>query len=217
MKHQRLHSLAFRIGIVIIVIEAITLSTLGWLYTSRFREQIDRRVIANVQIPGKLISQNLLPYHAVTNTELMKQFIGEEVVNSMVIQENGDVIHALHQELVGTLFTQIPGLPPEWFSKDMGAPLTQFIVEQRTKYVMNITPIPGVDGRSPAVFVYVKTKLQQAEQEKRRILILFVVGTCLSVCITSLVLLALFRQVIFARLAQTLKTVSYTHLTLPTN
>ena len=48
---------------------------------------------------------------------------------------------------------------------------------------MSITPLPDVDGRLPVVFVYVKTKLQQAEQEKRHILVLVVMGACLSVCI----------------------------------
>lgn len=216
MKQTCLHSLAFKIGVVIIVIEVITLSTLGWYYIYRFREQVDRRVIANVQIPGKLIAQNLLPYHAVTNAELLKHFVGEEVVESMVIWVNGYVVHALRPELVGKLLTEVPELQPEWFSKDLRLPITQFINERRTKYVMSITPIPGVDGRTPVFFVFVKTLMQQAEQEKKAILIIFVVGACLSVCLTSLALLTLFRQVIFVRLTQILKIlqkVSSGHLT----
>lgn len=205
MTQKFFHRLAFKIGSIIILIEIITLFTLGWYYTHRFREHIVQRVIEKVQIPGMLISQGLLPYSAVTNADLLKRLIGEEVVDSMVIQGSGFVVHALRQELAGVLVTQMPELNPAWFSSQAQTPFIKFFPDERPPYVMSITPIPGGDGQTPDFFVYLKANIQQAEQEKTKVLRLFLVGAFVTIWVTSLALLVLFRQVILARLTQTLQ------------
>ncbi|GAK57814.1 multi-sensor signal transduction histidine kinase [Candidatus Vecturithrix granuli] len=204
MMQKFFHRLAFKIGIVIILIEIITLSMLGWYYTHRFHEQIVQRVIDKVQIPGKLIAQGLLPYSAAANAELLNRLVGEDVVDSMVIWVNGFVVHALRQELVGVLLTQVSELNPEWFTPQARDPFIKFFPDERPPYVMSITPIPGVDGQTPVFFVYLKTNIQQVGQEKTNVLVLFFVGAFVTVWVTSLALLALFRQVILVRLTRTL-------------
>ena len=204
MTQKFFHRLTFKIGIVIILIEIITLSTLGWYYTHRFHKQIVQRVIDKVQIPGMLMSQGLLPYSAVTNADLLKRLVGEEIIDSMVIWVNGYVVHALRQELAGVLLTQVSELSPAWFTPQVRAPFIQFFPDEHPPYLMSITPIPGVDGQTPVFFVYLKTNIQQAEQEKTNVLVLFFVGACVTVWVTSFALLALFRQIILVRLTQTL-------------
>ena len=53
-------SVIFKIGIIIILAEMAVLAVAGYIYINRFSDQVDRRISAQVQIPGKLMRAELL-------------------------------------------------------------------------------------------------------------------------------------------------------------
>ncbi len=199
------HRLAFKIGIVIIVIEIIVLFTLGWHHLYRFRKRTVQRISDKIQIPAILMSQGLLPYSAATNPDLLTHLVGEQIVDSMIIQDNGYVIHACRQELAGKFFHQIPELNPGWSPLQSRDPFIKFFSTEQPPHVLSITPISKIGDETPGFFIYLKAIIHQEEQKATTFLMLFYGGALMTVGITSCVLLVLFRNVMLIGLKQSLQ------------
>ncbi len=138
------HRLAFKIGIVIIVIEIIVLFTLGWHHLYRFRKRTVQRISDKIQIPAILMSQGLLPYSAATNPDLLTHLVGEQIVDSMIIQDNGYVIHACKTRTCRQILPSDSGIKP-WLESPLQSrdPFIKFFSTEQP-HVLSITPISGV-------------------------------------------------------------------------
>jgi len=94
---QLSNSLAFKIGAAIVLTVIIVLFVMGLVYTNRFSNQVDEHIEAQVQIPGTLMNAGLLSLDSVTDREMMRELIGEELEDGMVVGINNNVFYSLTQ------------------------------------------------------------------------------------------------------------------------
>ncbi len=194
------NSLTFKIGGIVIAIEVLALAAMGFYYDNRFREQVDRRVVQNVQAPGRLMERGLLRYDAVADQTIMRQLVGEELVDGMVVGVNGNVFHALNLDYLGKDVSAIPAIDSNWFRPTVTQAIVEKVAEGKDTYLVSITPLFAIDGRTPFLFAFIKVRTNEAEIEKATISWLFIIGLTLSVVLTSAVILVSFQKIISTRL-----------------
>ncbi len=200
-------SVIFKIGIIVILVEVITLSALGLYYNASFRDQVNQRVIPKIRIPGELIARDLLNFDAIADHDLMTYVVGEDFVDGMIIRSDGTVIHALNRDYIGRELKDLSELNPKWFTSRIKDKMIEQVSDHQHNYLVSITPIWKGHGGDPAYFVYIKSKTRQAEQEKRARMSLFLMGSMASIFITSVALLFSFRKLIVARISLTLNVI----------
>jgi len=207
MRKTILHSLAAKIGAIIILIEIVVLAIIGGFYTERFSRAIDMRVEERVRIPGSLMANGTLSYSLVANRQWMERLVGQELVEGMVVNIAQRVFYTLDPNQIGKKVTELPGLDPQWFTKGTTHPFVKRISDGPRHYLISVTPIFAMDGRTPFLFAYLKMNTTHAEAEKAAILRLFLLGSCAAVIATSLAIFLIFRFSIFARIQSVLKVI----------
>ena len=198
---QRLFSgLIFKVGLVIIVIEIVVLTSTGIYYTRQFNEQVDARVYSRVAIPGQLMAKGMLEYEVVRDRAEMTDLAGDDLVEAIVIAVTGKVFYSFHTEYEGRDTSQVPGLSSEWFSPSVTESFIREETEAGNRYVVSVTPIFASGTRKPYYFFYLKMSTNQAAQEKQDIAGLFLIGAIVCVFLTSLTILFIFRIMVSKRL-----------------
>ena len=200
MKNTFIHSLAFKIGFVIILVELLALSITGGFYIKRFSQEVDRRVEARVQIPGQLMADGSLNYSLVANRQRLERLLGQEVEEGIVLSVAQQVFYSLHPENVGKHVTEIPGLRAEWFDPAHREPFLEHLREDGENYLVSVTPILAMDGRAPFLFMYLKINTNHAEAEKATINRLFLLGSFVTIVVTSLAIFLIFERAMFLRI-----------------
>ncbi len=200
MRKTVFHSLAAKIGSVVIFVEIVVLAIIGGFYIDRFSREIDRRVEESVRIPGALIAEGSLSYSLVADGPRMERLVGQKLVEGMVVNIAGRVFHTLDPEKIGMRVAQIPGLAPEWFTKETTEPFVKHIIQDGNHFLASVTPIFAMDGQTPFLFVYVKINTTRAQTEKADVLRVVLLGSMAAVLVTSIVIFLAFRFSIFDRI-----------------
>ncbi len=190
-------NLTFKIGAIIIMAEIAVLAVVGSVYVDRFSDTVDRRVEAQVQIPGTLMNAGLLNLDSVANRETMERLVGEGILEALIIGANDNVFFSLNPEHLGRHGTDIPGLDSELIRDDDAQP----VILHGEGYVTSISPIFAVDGRTPQFYVYVKVSTHEADREKAELNRLFLLGSAATVIFTSVIIILSFHSTILTRLA----------------
>ena len=185
---------------MIILVELLVLSVTGAFYIKRFSQEVDRRVEASVQIPGQLMADGSLNYSLVSNRQRMERLLGQKVEEGMALSVGQQVFHSLHPEQVGKHVTETPGLKPEWFDPALRDPFVVQLLEDGEHYLVSVTPILAMDGRVPFLFMYLKINTNHAEAEKATINRLFLLGSLVTIVVTSLAIFLIFERGIFLRI-----------------
>ena len=204
MKRPFFSSLIFKVGLVIIVIEIVVLTSTGIYYTRQFNEAVDARVYSRVAIPGQLMAKGMLEYYVVRDRVEMTELAGDDLVEAMVVAVTGNVFYSLNTEYEGKDTSEVPGLSPEWFSPSVTESFIREETEGGNRYVVSVTPIFAGETRKPYYFFYLKVSTNQAAQEKRNLTGLFLTGAIACVVLTSLAILFIFRIMISKRLSMAL-------------
>jgi len=110
-----IHSLALKIGAIIILVEILTLSLTGGFYINRFHNEIDRRFESSIKIPGFLMAEGVLNYSLTANRQRMESLVGHELENAILFGVVQQVFYAMNPEHSGKHVADIPGLNPAWF------------------------------------------------------------------------------------------------------
>ncbi len=204
MKQRLFSSLIFKIGLIIILIEIVVLTSTGIYYTRQFNEAVDARVYSRVAIPGQLMAKGMLEYEVVRDRVEMTELAGDDLVEAMVIAVTGKVFYSFHTEYEGRDTSEVPGLSSDWFSPSVTESFVREETEGGNRYVVSVTPIFAGETRKPYYFFYLKMLTNQAAQEKQDITGLFLTGAIACVVLTSLAILLIFRIMISRRLSATL-------------
>ena len=193
-------SVTFRIGITIILVQVIVLVIIGSLYVARFRTQIDERVRARVELPGMLVSRGLLTFGSVADEGVMRELVGEELLDGLVVGSDKRVVYSLNPNYARQEITELAGMDPNWFDEE----LTESLFKETADGLISITPIQAFAREKSSYFVYIKVGTEQAAREKRAIGRLFVLGSVFSLAITSLVIILAFKFAILSRITDVL-------------
>ncbi|MCP4540799.1 MAG: PAS domain S-box protein [Chloroflexi bacterium] len=199
MKHL-FKSLTFKIGITIILVEAVALAITGFFYIARFQTQIDERIRVRVELPGMLVSKGLLNFGSIADEKVMMELVGEELIDGLVVGSDKQVFYSLNPDHVRREVTELPEMDPGWFDEE----LTQSLLEETADGLISITPIQTFAREKSSYFVYIKVGTEQAEREKKAVVKLFIIGSISSLVITSLIIILSFRLSILTRVTDVL-------------
>ena len=189
-------SLTFKIGVLIILAEIIVLSVSGVVYTRRFSAEITKRIAGQVQLPGALISAGLLNIASLADQAAMQAIVGEALLEGLVIDEKLRVIASLNPAWRRKAVNDLPDMQANWF--DLTHPQARLVTKANS--LVSVTPVFTPGQTTPRVFVYIEAGIAASEHEKAAISRLFILGSLVTVSLTSGILMLSFRWMVFHRL-----------------
>ncbi len=207
MKVAFASSLGFKIGVMIISVESVTLALLGNFYVDRFCAQVDRAMLDALEKPGDLMSQGIINLNTVTDRRSFEKLVGTGLVDAMIVGANGDVFHSTNQELIGRPATNEASWNPAWLERAKRGPVVE---EQRLDgdtFLTRIAAIGGESGRDPFLFSCMRVRTTAAEAEKSELKRYFLAGSIATVIATTAALLLCFRLLVIRKLARVAKVV----------
>jgi len=196
-----LNSLVFKISFIIIIIETLVLSGLGLYYIRRFNLEVENRVFTKMKIPGILMAQEKLSYDAVENKHIMRELVGENIQEAMVIRRNGVIFYSSETERE---YKPVNTVLKSDIVKHINADLitSKFIHPEAEEHNLAIvTPLFIKDKLIG--YLYLKADISNANAEKRAIAIRFVLSSLLCIIATSLAEILLLHYQIIPRIRQT--------------
>ncbi|HLP08551.1 MAG TPA: ATP-binding protein [Opitutaceae bacterium] len=196
------HSLAFKVGLVVVLIELVFSALTGFFYVRRFDAEVDRRIEANVLRPVALMNHGLLRLDIVTDGRRMHGLVGEELINGYVIGINGIVFYSLRKEDTGQFASNVAAIDTRLVKPDLTEPVLQR--DRDGHRIVAVAPLFGPDGRSVRFLVYIEASTQATAAQKADNVRLFVVGATAMVVLTSVVVLFVFVVSVFAPLREIL-------------
>jgi PAS domain S-box-containing protein len=191
------NNLTIKIGAIIIMAEIAVLAVVGLVYVNRFSDQVDRRIQAQVQIPGTLMNAGLLNLDAVADRKTMERLVGKGILEALIIGVNDNVFFSLNPEYLGKRSRDIPGFDLELIRNHAAQPLIVY----GEGNMASISPIFAVDGRTPQFYICVRVSTYEADREKAELNRLFLLGSAATVLFTSVIIMLSFRSTILMRIA----------------
>lgn len=207
MKRTRdafLHSLAFKIGMVIVLAQMVSSAVTGAFYIANFNTEIDRRITDNVLRTAALMDQGLLKLEVITDEERMSDLVGEKLIDAFVIGLTGHIFYSLNNEYTGHSVSSVPQLDASLLNPDLTRPLVHQKRPQRR--ILVLAPLLGADGRTLRFFVCIEASTAVSEDQKRKNVYLFALGAIGMVALTSIVVFAAFNLTIFKPLQHLVRT-----------
>ncbi len=186
-------SLIFKFSAVVLLVEFVALTTLGLFYTETFSSEIDRYLVNQVQVPGKLMNRQLLRYESVGSEEVMKELVGDEFLDGMVVGEGGRIYYAYQPDRIGKNVRNIPEIPKELLTANEETTL-HYDTTLHPPAIISITPLYAYEGAKPFFRVYIRATTAVATTHKRKIAGMFILGSILCIIFTSLVIIGYSRR-----------------------
>ncbi len=200
---QRLFGgLAFKVGAAIILSEILVLTGIGIPLIASHNEDVDRRAVSRIMIPGKLLQERVLSYASVADRRIMTDLLGEELIGGMVVGGNGNVFYSLDPGNLGRDIGGLPGVDPAWF--DLSNTERQ-LIETRgdgETFLISITPLFTLGSKVPSLFAYIKTNTTMLTENKAAWRRLVFLGAFAVVLTTSLIIFISFQMLIFRRIVR---------------
>ena len=194
-----------KICLSILLIETILLSLMGVFYVTSFNREIEQRVQEKLALPGILMSQRALNYDSVTNPLIIEELIQETVLETFIAKNNGEVFYVADNQKMGKPIEQL--LVPEEqlqivndgdgnqklaFKTDLQS-INEGVRNQQIAYSTR----EGNHYRSSLSqilfddrvigYLYIKIDAAKIVQEKRNIILLFLLGSLLTIFLTTLI------------------------------
>ena len=194
-----------KICLSILLIETILLSIMGVFYVTSFNREIELRVREKLALPGILMSQRALNYDSVTNHLIIEELVQETVLETFITNNKGEIVYAADDQMMGKPVQQFL-LPEERLEIINDGTGTQEIIFETslhsiTEGVRNqqiaFTTSEGNHFRSSLSqiifddrvigYLYIKIDAAKIVQEKRNIILLFLIGSLLAISLTTII------------------------------
>lgn len=200
--------LSYKIGILIIVTQILALFALGFFYIYKFTDQTESNLQEKFKTPGYLMSKGLLKYESVEDKETMKNLVGEDIDECIIIGANGKIYFSLNKEYRGKDKTSIK-LSQKYDILNKEIKETVFFYEESAQGRNMITIDPIITGEGKFLgHMFISAMTNQIEHQKTSITIMFVIGSLLTVLICSVVIILLFNHFIINRIHHLLKSIT---------
>lgn len=197
---QSLHSIPVKICISILGIETLLLSLMGGYYVHRFYREIDQRVQEKLTLPSTLLSQRAMNYDSVRDLEVISKLINEAVVHCFIIRKDGVVFYsdnpAEEGQSITALFDERDCLALSW-QRELGDQVETCQAENKS-YINHFAPIHYQEKLLG--HIYIRILAPNIHREKQRILFLFVVGSLLTIGLTSFFEILFINRLLLPRL-----------------
>jgi signal transduction histidine kinase/DNA-binding NarL/FixJ family response regulator len=194
-------SLAFKIGVIIILTEMVVLSLTGSLYIHNFNTEIDQRIEKNLLLPATLLNKGILKLNAVTDNEQMRQLVGEDLTDAFVIGINDNIFFSLNSAYTGQLVKQVPSIDPNLLARGVSGAT---VIREQNGQDVSVSPLFAADGQSVRFYLYITADNSAAQTQKAGNAELFVIGSLATILATSVVILIAFNVTVFHPLRKVL-------------
>jgi PAS domain S-box-containing protein len=195
-------SLRFKVTLLVIAVELLIFSGVGVFYTHRFSQEIDNAIIARLSIPGLLMTRGELSFDAVNDKRTMEGLLREPYSEGFVIGLDGRVYFSSNPARRETHLDVIDGLRlpgRESSSNAVDAPDVITPVQDSTgTYLTCLSPLRP-DGKL-AGYLYLKVGTEISEAEKRKVSMLFAIGSLGTIALTAAILTWLLHLMVILRL-----------------
>lgn len=194
--------LSIKIGIYIIITEAIVLFALGLYYINKFSGEIEERVIENLKKPGKLIEYGSLKYSAVGDKKAMEDIVAEEIMDAFVVGLDGIIYYAQNPDMIDKQINDINNIPG--FStpdKNTREPIFTKLSIQSKDFIACTYPIWS-QGERHLGYLYLRVNTSRLQSSKNEIIITFIIGSILCILLSSVVIIFVFRYMVSSRLSE---------------
>jgi len=187
-----IHSLAFKIGTMVVLAEIVISVLTGVFYIRNFNAEVDQLITKNVLRPAALMNSGLLSLDVVTDERRMRDLVGEELISAYVIGINGNIFYALQKAHTGRAASSVPQIDMRLLTPGLTSP--RVTEGGRPSHVVAVAPLFATDGRSVRFFVYIEASTAAAMARKANIVRLFLIGSLAIVSLTSVVILLAFNR-----------------------
>ena len=195
-------SLRFKVTLVVISVELLIFSGVGVFYTHRFSQEIDNAIIARLSIPGLLMTRGELSFEAVSDRRTMEGLLREPYSEGIVIGLDGQVYFSSDPARLDTRLDEIDGLKlagPESSTISAGThDLITPVQDSSGTYLTCLSPLRP-NGKLTG-YLYLKVGTEITEAEKRKVSVLFAIGSLATVTFTAAILSLLLHWMVSKRL-----------------
>lgn len=203
------HSIPIKISLAILIIEVVLLTVMGAFYSSRFSEEIDRRVADKLALPGILMNQRAMPYDSVEDLHALSEVVQETVLEAFVFKREGTVFFTADPAKEGRVYTDfLSGEERDTLGTDLSRPFqTSFTTEPGGHFLSNITPLRAEGELLGGLYLRIST--DAIEKEKRGVVLFFCVGAFLAILLTTLVEAIVVHRLCVPRIVTTLDAIKH--------
>jgi PAS domain S-box-containing protein len=198
-------SLTFKIGIVIILAELLVLTAVGYgLYRSIARE-IENRLTQQILLPGALLNESITNLGFVDKENTLSMMMDAQVLDSMLISPNDQIILlSMNSQFIGQKFASLPATHSGWLDPT----LREARIIAQPQQLISITPVYDSSQENLLYYYYLKIATDEVQAQKYTYLRLFVVGSLITIGLTSLILIFMFNLIIIDPITAVLQTLN---------
>lgn len=204
MKQTRFGILS-RVALLVVGIELVAFSLLGWLSIDHFSREIEQRALASIHRVGEMLAADELPISTLERKRLLSDLIGEPYVDGMAIGGSGRVIVSTRPDYLGRKAIEIEALDPQWLT--ITEKETKFIAGENTLTAVQEIYSPGSAQLLYHVIITISTAKMAAK--KQDFVLRAVTVSLLFMLLSSLAIVYSARRLVTRRVNASLATLEH--------
>jgi methyl-accepting chemotaxis protein len=193
-------NIIFKIGSLIILVQIISLSTLGFIYSLRFKNELKVKFENQIAIPGYLLGIGKLNFEMAADSIRLSQLVDSKVLDSKIIGSNGIIYYTSKK---GDLDKNINVLKDfviyDAFKNKIDTTVLIYPEESNGSYIISISPLHLEDGKFIGYY-YLKADTSKYQTARNYLILLFIIGTILCIIASSITILFLFNKFIVEKI-----------------
>ncbi len=192
-----------RIAALVIVVEIIVFSILGWFYTDRYSSEMVHQTHHHLRLADRMIADEELPISALSRISFMNDLLGAPYQRGLVIGGNGIIIVSSEPEYLGQRPDAVPGFDMQWLSPD--APGEQFII--RGESLTAVAHLESSAGLPPLYHTVITISTAELNATKNRIMLFGLLGSLLFIVLSSAAIIFIAQRFVAKRINASLDVV----------
>lgn len=189
-------SLAFRLGISVIVIETLFMTAIGLVYYNNFSTEINKRQEDRLRIASEIIVAGSLNLSSLVDREIMSSLVGDEIADAMLIDSNNQVLFSLVPE-----YRRVPATTVPFLGEIDFAPTTITFSDFEYDGLPYKSSKQVFSSSANQLMLYLRIQVSNAEAEKQNTALQLLTGFSLTVVMTSATIFWFFNTSILGRIA----------------
>lgn len=199
------HSIPVKVCLTILIIETVLLLLMGTYYIHRFWNEIDNSVSEKLDIPRILMEQRALNFDAVTDFSALEEILQEQVYDAFIAKADGSIFYSNNQSRIGkhyTLFLDKNDPLSAKYQDISKKHNSTFTSDDGHKYISTLSPLT-VDNRLLGI-LHISIRSEKIQEEKENILLLLLLGSLVTILLTTLLEALLVHRIFFPRITRIL-------------
>ncbi len=195
-----LNKISYRIAATILLVIFLTLVIFGIIYIGNYSKRINQRIISQLEIPSRLINNNLLSYEAVNQSNLISQLTDLKITQCFIIGLNKKVYYTSDPLMACLNISKFPEFNGYFQNLNMGSgtPVKDIIIENR-EFSILISPV-FLEKTKLLGYLFIKADISRYERAKYNILILYILGLIICSILCSIIIIFIINKNLIYRI-----------------